>query len=297
MGDAKILHAYKLLETALESTNLSAEQRAGIEESTLFCDLSRKKKQIDRVHAMIYEDKKDWISVSNKNGVRTSYQQTPGMSSLSFLLEGRVKTSLLKICVVLLQVDLYKFWLPQLALSKELGRPSRYEKLIRLLFYAPWPLDKRENILEGYGVNFLEEEDALMIILQSLDDGLHKDFIPDKEPGVVRGDIHIGGFYMKVVSPEESDLTLVMNVDPKLGFVPEYILNACIRQVLGWVFHWLEKCACSIDVGVGEHDEVKTGGKYAEYTDRVRDDPELYEHMRQLFDVTLQRMKRKGSFQ
>jgi hypothetical protein len=219
----------------------------------------------------------DWGVISDTSGVRIQYQATPSASLYNFKVTTVVKASLFNILAVIYEVDLYKKWLPLLKVAEQLHQVDKLHKIVHVDVYGVWPVANRDAVVEGFGVDF-QEDDAILVVLQSIDESVPQEFEFPIANGitVVRSVLSIGGFYVKYRSESECDVYAILNIDPKLAFLPDWLLNYATGKLLQFLFYYMEKAA--------QFDESST------YTERIANNPAVYGLVKRIVDRKIRKL-------
>eukprot|EP00475_Leptophrys_vorax_P007836 TRINITY_DN14985_c0_g3_i3.p1 TRINITY_DN14985_c0_g3~~TRINITY_DN14985_c0_g3_i3.p1 ORF type:complete len:293 (-),score=76.89 TRINITY_DN14985_c0_g3_i3:108-986(-) len=269
----------QFLETVKQSTihqDVKDIASEALQDTDLHKEMHRKMEIVNRLKGMMFESE-DWGIVSDRSGVRIQYQAAPGESLYYFKVTTSVKASLFKILAVIYEVDLYSKWLPLLKKADELHMLEKLHKIAHVEVYGVWPVvANRDCVAEGFGVDF-EEDDAILVVLQSVDESQPHSFeIPEADgSSVVRTDLKIGGFYVKYLSEEECNVWAILNVDPKLTFLPDWLLNYATGKLLHFLFYYLEKAA-----------QFDDSSPYAE---RIANNPEVYSLVSRIVDKQIRK--------
>jgi hypothetical protein len=204
-----------------------------------------------------------WDTVSDRDGVRVQYCPSADSGTHNFKITARVRAPLFNLLAVVYEVDLYSEWMPRVKQARQLHAASRFEKTVHLELEAVWPVANRDCVVDGFGVDKLAEEGALLVVLvQAAGEAL------SPAEGVVRALVHVGGFRLTRVSPEETGVEMVLNVDPCLPVIPHWLLNWATGHVLHWLFLRMERAAAF------EED--------SEYGRRVAGNRGVYQHLRNI---------------
>eukprot|EP00475_Leptophrys_vorax_P012256 TRINITY_DN18670_c0_g2_i1.p1 TRINITY_DN18670_c0_g2~~TRINITY_DN18670_c0_g2_i1.p1 ORF type:complete len:265 (-),score=84.72 TRINITY_DN18670_c0_g2_i1:65-859(-) len=246
--------------------NYAHDQIKMLSESTFHKELTRRMEVVAKLRHMIFESE-DWGVVSNKSGVKIQYNAEPELSTYSFKISALVRAPLFNLIAVVYEVDLYGNWMPRLKYARELALLSKFQKIVQLEINSVWPIANRDSVIEGFGVDFTQE-DALLVVIQSVGDYVQVE-VPEPEESVVRATLNIGAFYIKYISEEETQIYMILNFDPKLPVIPDWVLNFATGQVLQWIFYFMEKAAKFDDS--------------SPYAEKIRTNP-VYDHARRIIE-------------
>ena len=181
----------------------------------------------------------------DKSGNGTFYRQEPGLATHSFKVRGVVKEPMLALACVLLELDLYTEWYPMANMSEELTSSMSFHKQSRFAVTVPWPIANREVCLDGYGVDLIDER-RVIVVAKGLEDGQVLDDgrpVPEVKKGNVRCGMEQSGFVLEALSPTETRVTFMMNVDPRIPNVPMWLINLVSRQMMGMLLKEMAKAA------------------------------------------------------
>ena len=143
---------------------------------------------------------------------KTEWQPSSDSDYESFRISGIGDVPLYNILAVIYEMDLIKTWMPLCKESIQCGQLSLHCKagLIRIGLF--WPIQDRETVLFGYGVDDLKNG-KILIYFDSRDDNQHIK-IPKCPKGRCRVDVFLGGFYFERLTENTTKVTCVWNCDP-----------------------------------------------------------------------------------
>lgn len=156
--------------------------------------------------------------------------------------------------------------------TKEVERLSLCSKTAHVALKCPWPVWNRDMFLSGFGVDLLEDG-MVAVSLRSCRSGdviLGKRIKPLDEntlPKTVRMEVNTSGFLFEPLTPDSTRVTIMLNQDPKIDFLPTGVLNYFTKN-LAWVALTLfRKAAMNLS-------------KDEDYLAAIRNDPDLYSLIR-----------------
>jgi len=202
--------------------------------------------------------------VKERDGLKTFYRHESSTPIHSIKLEGIVDSPIFNVLALINELDLYVNWCPpQLKEVKCNGTISRFKKFVYMRSQVPWPLHHRDCCMYGYGVDLLEEKGCIVITVRSCTENeQERHSHPSLPERHVRMDCKFGGTLLKPISTTRTHVTMLSNVDPKLGLVPYWILNFVTHQLSYQFFQMLRK------------NSMKMEG--TEYEKRIQDQPKVY---------------------
>eukprot|EP01128_Nolandella_sp_AFSM9_P012724 TRINITY_DN9556_c0_g1_i2.p1 TRINITY_DN9556_c0_g1~~TRINITY_DN9556_c0_g1_i2.p1 ORF type:complete len:200 (+),score=26.22 TRINITY_DN9556_c0_g1_i2:161-760(+) len=182
-------------------------------------------------------------------------------------MEGLVDCNLFAMISLLMEIDMYTEWVPNIAgkglvLANEVELLSKISKVGFFHFGLPWPLQDRDMLVLGYGVDLLAEGGKILLVLKNLEE--HKD-VPTPGGGITRVKLHAGGVLFQSITEKTCHVSYIFNVDPQLAYMPSWLLNFLMKTFAGAVWERMSSHAQAIDRA--------PEGKYAQ---RMKERPELY---------------------
>mmetsp|Transcript_34670 Transcript_34670/g.25827 ORF Transcript_34670/g.25827 Transcript_34670/m.25827 type:complete len:243 (-) Transcript_34670:64-792(-) len=158
-----------------------------------------------------------------------------GETKISVFCRCKINTHAYFPLFLLSQINHLKEWIPSVVRSDELKRVSDMRRVLRMEREFPWPLYNREMII-GASCNFMQEKGAVLMMLRSVKEdraGLWGVELPaEDESQRVRADLVRMYQFLEVGDLNSCWLSTYMCVDPKIAFLPDFILNNSIKRVL-----------------------------------------------------------------
>lgn len=247
------------------------------------------------------DDDEGWKLVSDQgNGDGTYYRYDEANDAHFFKVRGTVHVSVLYICSIIMELDLFSEWFPNCRKSVSQGEVSRYYRAAYMLIGAPWPFSSRDVLMLGAGIDDLEAHSRIVIVAHSIPfAGMEpRTFVgSDSTPGTrtlntagvvppgiqvpvhndsnVACDIIYSGFEVKMSTPTETRLSFMLSVDPKVPNIPQGVLNWLSGKVMWGMLGGMESAA------------KKAMRKDSKYYQRRRERPDVYELLRQRYNEML----------
>ncbi|KAK7200616.1 hypothetical protein NESM_000117800 [Novymonas esmeraldas] len=238
-----------------------------------------------------------WRLVSDHgDGDGTYYRFDDANNAHYFKVRGTVAVSVLYVCSILMELDLYSQWFPFCRTSLSQGEVSRFFRSAYMLVGAPWPFASRDVFMLGMGVDDLEDRDRILIVAHSVPfagDAPRKTtsstpalassqlppgvVAPARAKGSVVCDIIYTGFEIKMISPTETRLSFLISVDPKVPNIPQSALNWMSGKVMWQML---------ISMQTAAQKAMRPDSKYYQ---RRRQRPDVYELLRCRYNEMLRR--------
>jgi len=152
-------------------------------------------------------------------------------------VEGVVHAPVMALMGMVYEVELYGDVFGFVKGVEVLAETGEMEKAVRVGFAAPWPLAGREMAAFAYAVDDLDEGGAVVVVLRDVREGdVGRDGaqveVPEAERGtVVRMEVRFAVMELRPQSATETDLKMMICVDPKLAFMPLAFVNWAARSV------------------------------------------------------------------
>jgi hypothetical protein len=202
----------------------------------------------------------DWIVAreGQEDGITTCYKHVDGSSLYSVRVQGVVEEPLFNVISIFFEADLYPQWVPTMDRAYELKRLSRYRKLAQFSYKLPWPLARRDIFCYGYGVD-IAEQNAILVVVRSVDGSYGDIQIPEPDPGTVRMDVKYAGFLFRAIDKSTTHVSVISCTDPKMS-VPYFLQNYGLKKVAHRILLTVRKFASS--VAGSEYEERMNSDKY-----------------------------------
>jgi len=225
-------------------------------------------------------------------------------NSLVCRIETPIEASLLlPLLSVFNESDLYKTWMPswrvpKLGISKsvKLAEMGRGNQIIQVLVDMPFPFANRECIEHAYSVDSIDEDNAIVVKINSLDPGTHDGIeVEEPEKGIKRVDLDAGLMIRscppdhhllaksKALYPPGEKLlliTITQQIDSHIAGVPLKLVNFFTRTVQGRMWGSLLEVA----------EDVRDGKRPA-HKEAIEAKPELYGWVEQRIKIMLDKME------
>lgn len=195
-------------------------------------------------------DDKSWKK-SKDGEVTVYYKIDPEL--ITCKIESPIDKSLLcPLLSVLNETELFDTWIPNFTVprfkvrrSVKLQQQSRVSQLILVSLAVPWPLPGREVVVEAVGLDDIDTNGNIFVMLEGKKNG---DFIPPPEPKTVRVKFR-GGFLFRKYTEDVVLASLYFTYDKSQIFLPHSFLNFLLKIAFGKIFKKFIKVAEDIRDG------------------------------------------------
>jgi hypothetical protein len=262
---------------------LELDSQSTINEDPILRKVVQEAELAQRILDAISDD--TWDLSTNSNNTQVYYREE-GNALHSLKIVGTIDSPMFNVLAIFYECDLYQTWTPRMKSNTILQHSKKYRYLIQSVFDMPWPLYDREVLAYGYGVDL---GDKILVVVRSVKPEEHEQFditLPDEDPSKhARMDINYAGILIAPISPTQTSVTLISNVDPKLDFVPSWFINTVTHNMSHFVIDTLRSVASTIDTNetymqrIKEKDEIygdlkRRAEAFFETTEQVSDEEE-----------------------
>jgi len=133
----------------------------------------------------------------------------------------------------------------------------------QLTFGFPWPFANRDLVVEGYGVDF-SENNKILVNTKSVEVSPYCE-VPPPSKDVVRAEMMFGGFLIEPKNMDSSKLSFMVNMDVKM-VAPSSLINFVASKMVHYI---LVKIRRTCEFGPG-----------SEYDKRIQANPQVYEYIK-----------------
>jgi hypothetical protein len=213
-----------------------------------FADLTSFSKYIKQIVVDI-ESEKGWTTEKSSEGYTIKYK-TGGSEVASLKIEGVMDVPLENLLALIYELDLYNLWLPFMKTTTELKIVNKGCKISYMRLNIPPPLSDRETLIMGFGADRFHINGTVLVLAKSIDADLDivKDYevpLPPNRSNVLLA-MNVACFEFMPMGPEKVRLRAIVNVDPKIGWVPNSILNFILRKAGSGIYEKMAKTAKNI---------------------------------------------------
>jgi hypothetical protein len=180
------------------------------------------------------------------------------------------------------EVDLHPQFMPHLAKSVKLasisGCGQRANLLLRYLYKLPRPFANRDTVLFAFGCNAMQLNgvNGIIISAQSIPKDLSswwgKDVPPEGTDRSVRENLRGMSFIMKPVGINQTEMTVVANLDKQVSFIPKSLMHWLIKDMIRGLY----KNMVTLSVNFDNTEFAKRVDANPAFYDWVKRNIELY---------------------
>lgn len=166
-------------------------------------------------------------------GIKSWFFYNEKISTITLCNRCIVKAPVLHIMTVLAELDLMKNFIKSIDSMDILGNITLFRFLLHSKISIPSPISNREMI--GYGIGSIDKKNkSIMMPFKSICDG-NKEYcsvpIPEVSTKYKRVYVEFGFFHIKVINDNECEITQCINTNPKVSFVPLFIINKILKEI------------------------------------------------------------------
>ncbi|CAI2374095.1 unnamed protein product [Moneuplotes crassus] len=184
----------------------------------------------------LYKDGGDW-KIFNKPDTFVR-----GSNGYEFGIETIIHSNYINPVVMINEIDLYKQWFPKVKGTEVKAKDGEFRKLVYQELEFPCPFSNRDLVMNVVGC-ILPEQNALCSICKSEESSWYGNNGPAPIDGIVRMKLHNSFSYLQILNDDETLLRVMINIDFKLKFVPDWLINYFIVPRLSeWIENIKDNC-------------------------------------------------------
>ena len=207
----------------LNSSNLVKEKILS-SKSDSFCNLLKFEESVIEFFNREVNDNTGYTKVK---GSPLNFATRITGKTVTLRFEKEFEVSLLNLVSIIYEVNYYNKWYPFCHISQTVNQPGKAKKCVYMVVEIPIIKD-RDFLVYGFGINRLRENGTILILCRGIEENsgiFEKEFKQTSNEKYVRGQILIFGFEIKVITPEKIVVRGLCNVNPKISFIPQSIIN------------------------------------------------------------------------
>ena len=147
--------------------------------------------------------------------------------TVTLRFEKEFEVNIINLVSIIYEVNYYNKWYPFCHVSETVNQPGKAKKCVYMVVEIPIIKD-RDFLVYGFGINRLRENGTILILCRGIEANsgiFEREYKQKKNEKYVRGDIIIFGFEIKVITTEKVVVRGLCNVNPKISFIPQSIIN------------------------------------------------------------------------
>jgi hypothetical protein len=171
-----------------------------------------------------------------------SYKVTE-KNQLIMKFEKELDINFINFLSLIYETGMYTKWFPFCSHSEVLHQPGKAKKVIYMSSSVPLISD-RDFLVYGFGVSRIKENRTIVLCVQSIDEdsGVFEECVQKKKnKKMVRASIHIFAYEIKIINRNKIYLKGLMNVDPKISFIPQSLINMVTKKFAEDLFNKMIK--------------------------------------------------------
>ncbi len=179
-------------------------------------------------------NKKDYIKINNSKFELYYKIENKG---LTLLFEKEVDINVIHFLSLIYEVEYYPKWFPFNSSTNCLVQPGKAKKLIHMVSNLP-VISDRDFLVYGFGINRMKENGTIMLLCRSVleNSGIFTEqFKKRANKKYVRAEIQIFGFEIKIINRNKVFVKGLINTDPKIGVIPQWLVNSVSQKVINYI--------------------------------------------------------------
>jgi len=210
-----------------------------------FADLTSFGKYIKQIVIDI-ENEKGWTTQKSTEGYTIKYK-TGGSDVASLKIEGIMDVPLQNLLALIYELDLYNQWLPFMKVTTELKAINKGVKISYMRLNIPPPLSDRETLIIGFGADRFKINGTVLVMAKSIDGDMdiikdHEVTLPANRSNTLLA-MNVACFEYTPLGPEKVKMRAIVNIDPKIGWIPNSMISWILRQAGAGIYEKMYKTA------------------------------------------------------
>lgn len=251
--DEELLQAIEIVKTA-ESKLLSGDIHFKEEDKTQsdYDRFTKNKfvKSLNSDNDLIFKCLETYKKINRKDpdrsadGIDNWFIKDEKLNSITICGRVTISTSFFNMIAVFKEVDILKESITSFEELTAVKVVSQTRWLALNRVKMPVTISNRELYIVGYGI-FLKKENMIMILLHSPtpDEEEYKDCILPEDSKYTRLNMNYGFYCVKYLDNQTTELFSCFNMDPKVSYVPWFVLNGIIKEFGYYYMSDLRKAA------------------------------------------------------
>jgi hypothetical protein len=174
----------------------------------------------------------------SSKGIDNWFKYEEDLNSLTICARVVLKSNFMRILSVLAEIDLMK--VEKFESIEIIKQYSLFRWLVNIKLKMPITISNREVVAVGFGTP-IPHTKSIILPFRSVKDGYYGITPPPENPKYTRIDVNYGFYHIKYIDEEHCELTNCFNVDPKVSYIPWFVLNSVIKEIGYYVMDDLRK--------------------------------------------------------
>lgn len=166
-------------------------------------------------------------------GIKSWFFYNDKISTITLCNRCTVKAPLLHILSVLAEIDLMKNFVKSLNKVEKCGEITMFRFILKIEINLPLTISNREMV--EFGIGSIDKNNKSIIMpFKSISQKLSSYCsvpVPPENTSYKRIYVEFGFFNLKVISDNECEITQCINVNPKVAFVPLFVVNKILKEI------------------------------------------------------------------
>ena len=240
-------HLYSWLEDGEELEQLQAFQDR-LEKSREMRQLAFDTARLKEAKFELGPESEGWSLVSGKSWpYSVEYRHADGSNLHYMRIKGNVTAPLYYCVAGIDDVQSYQKLVPLCSEARQLTRPNQWKGTSYLRVATPWPITHRDCVVQGLLVDELHlpgEDCCVTVVVNSMTEeemeGL--DIPATSDSSIVRVESKVAAFQLRATSSNTISVNCVLALDPKLAFVPNWLLKWANKKLAATIFSVASRC-------------------------------------------------------
>jgi len=179
-----------------------------------------------------------------------------------------INSPIFPVLSLLSEIDLVPTWVDVLKEVHVLAEPTQTRKFALYNFWFPWPLSDRECMLEFVAIPVAAEKAACIVMRTPKSNSYMNSEIPPVADGKKRMTMNIGCLYAQSLSPTQSRIVFIAQVNPNISFLPGWLINFGTKHIMYYLMDTLRNKIMNFNGSIYET-RVNERRGYYEFLERI----------------------------
>ena len=169
------------------------------------------------------------------NKVKTWFKHEQDFASITLCGKSLVNASFMEVIAVFGEIGLigsYIDFFEKLDIEKQF---SNFRYMCQVNLKMPLFVKARDLIVMGLGITLSEEKTVILAMRSIIDEEFLGAKVPKESADYIRIVLNFGFYLITYVDDNHTELSLGLNVDPKVSVVPWFILNSFLKEVAYYI--------------------------------------------------------------
>lgn len=208
----------------------------------------------------------------NYNNIKTWFKNEEDVHSITMCGKTTVKAPIMTVLSVFAEIDLIDSFIDSFEKIDVVKQFSNFRILNTCKLKMPMFVSARDLVTMGIGMTLTEEKSVLLAMKSVIDEEYLGTKVPKETSNYIRIVLNFGFYLLNYVDDSHTELSLALNVDPKVPMIPWFILNTFLKEVAYYIVLGFKERMEKLDGKIGKiYNERREKRKefYKQIQDRI----------------------------